>query len=222
MITVKRLTWGKFLAHLKKNIKWISNRLLLKNIVHRKRYWILPSHHSLRLSPHKHPFHKIFWVSQAQKETEPAWKLWQQITYSTCRTKLTVLCIPLSPLCSLSSFKWFPGNCNNMDSITACLLLCSIWSPLASSQRGCFWWISNISGVQRVCLCISDIVTNWTSLLKAHGCSETPEHSCSNPLEVSYYYGHLDRNILIYAWLGKLMQIHLHFVLNTKINTFLS
>lgn len=119
------------------------------------------------------------------------------------QNQLTVMCTPLSPLLSLSSFEWFPGNCNNMDSITACLLLCSIWSPLASSQRGCFWWISNISGVQRACLCISDIVTNYTSLLKAHGCSETPKHSCSNPPEVSYYYGHLDRNILIHAWLEK-------------------
>lgn len=80
--------------------------------------------------------------------------------YSAPRTKLMFPCTHSSPLGFLSSFRWFPGNCNNKESSTACLLLYSICSPLASSQRGCFWWISNISGVQRICLNICDIVTN--------------------------------------------------------------
>lgn len=156
MITVKHLTWGKFLDLLK--IKLVTGYFWgTQHTGKDNEFYPLMV---VTLSPHTHPSHKTFQVSQAQKETEPAWKLWHQITYSTCRTKPTVLCIPLSPLRSLSSFKWFPGNCNNMDSISACLLLCSIWFPLAWSQRGCFWWISNISGVQRACLCISDIVTN--------------------------------------------------------------
>lgn len=152
-------------------------------MAHRRRgHWNSNPSWYLTRSPHEHPSHETFLISQAQKEIQPAWKLWQQITYSTPRTKLRLLCIPLSPLGSLSSFKWFPSNCNNMESVAACLLLYSICSPLASSQRGCFWWISNISGVQRICLYVSDIVTNQISLLKAHGCSETPEHSCSNSL----------------------------------------